>query len=157
MVVGVGAMGITGTVCAVEHCTSILPDGLCNKEEGQGIMDLLVIVLNILTGGVGVLATIGLVVSGIQYMTARDDAGKVAKAKSRIFNIVLGLLAYGVMWSALQWLIPGGLLNSDGSRAPDTSEEENTNRGGGAGRRPSDDSDIDEGGQSGGGGAGRNS
>ena len=53
---------------------------------------------------------LGLVISGIQYVTARDDASKTAKVKSRVFNIVIGLLAYGLMWVALQWLMPGGIL-----------------------------------------------
>ena len=91
-------------------CTSILNPDWCDMDEGGGIYKILGLVLTILTAGVGILATIGLVISGIQYITSRDDANKVAKAKSRIFNIVLGLLAYGVMWVALQWLIPGGIL-----------------------------------------------
>ena len=91
------------------ECTSIL--GIdCDGAEGEGIMELLLLILTILTAGVGILATIGLVISGMQYTMARDDANKVAKVKSRIFNIVLGLLAYGIMWVALQWLIPGGIL-----------------------------------------------
>ena len=93
-------------------CTSLLPSSLCENAEGEGIVQLLSMGLNILTAGVGILATIGLVISGIQYTAARDDAGKVAKVKSRIFNIVIGLLAYGVMWLTLEWLIPGGILHS---------------------------------------------
>ncbi len=98
------------TTLAVEDCTTILDDSLCNDPTGGGVLAILRIILDILTAGVGILATIGLVVSGIQYITSRDDSGVVAKVKSRIFNIVLGLLAYGVMWVALEWLIPGGIL-----------------------------------------------
>ena len=109
-------------------CTSIL-DIDCDGEGGEGIIQLLGLALGILTAGVGILATIGLVVSGIQYVSARDDAGKVAKVKSRIFNIMIGLLAYGVMWVVLQWLIPGGILNGGGGT---TSGSSSTGGGGGA-------------------------
>jgi len=102
-------------------CTSILNPDWCDMDEGGGIYKILGLVLTILTAGVGILATIGLVISGIQYITSRDDANKVAKAKSRIFNIVLGLLAYGVMWVALQWLIPGGILNGSGGSSSNNS------------------------------------
>ena len=89
-------------------CTSILPASWC--EEGDtGINGILNLVLNLMTMGVGILAAVGLVLSGIQWMTARDNESQVVKAKSRIFNIVIGLALWGIMYLLLSWLTPGGL------------------------------------------------
>ena len=91
-----------------ERCTSILPAEWC-KDDGDGIAGILNLVLNIMTMGMGVLATIGLVISGIQWLTARDKEDQIVKAKSRIFNIVIGIMVWGIMWLVLQWLLPGGI------------------------------------------------
>lgn len=81
-------------------------------EEGEGIFSILNIVLTVMTFGVGILATIGIVISGYQYITAKDDASKVQKAKDRLLQIVIGLAVYAVMWGLLQFLLPGGLFGN---------------------------------------------
>jgi len=93
-----------------DECASILT-GMCDKDdaEGKALFDLLGLALGILTAGVGILAVIGLVVSSIQYIMSQGDAAKLTKVKSRIFNIVLGILAYGALWAVLNWLMVGGL------------------------------------------------
>lgn len=92
--------------------TSILLGGGCQKisEDGDEIFKILNIALTTLTYVVGAAGTIGLVISGIQYMTSRDNAGQVAKAKMRILQIGIGLVAYALMFAFLSWLIPGGLI-----------------------------------------------
>ena len=84
----------------------------CNQTDGSGIFCILNIALTVLTYGVGIAGTLGIVISGVQYLTARDSAEQMTKAKSRIVNIIIGLVLYAVMWAFLQWLIPGGILNS---------------------------------------------
>lgn len=79
-------------------------------EEGGGIFAILLIVLNVLTFGVGIAGTLGIVIAGIMYLTARDDQGQLVKAKNMLINIVIGLVAYAVMWAFLQWLLPGGII-----------------------------------------------
>jgi hypothetical protein len=91
------------------ECTSILPPDWCDPGSTTGIVGILNLVLNIMTVGMGILATIGIVISGIQWLTARDKEDQVVKAKSRIFNIVIGLLLWGIMWLVLSWLMPGGI------------------------------------------------
>lgn len=88
----------------------------CDSEdkEGGAIFDLLAIVVNIFTFGVGIAATIGLVISGYQYMTARDNPGQIQKAKTRIVEIIIGLAVYALMWGVLNFLLPGGVFG-DGS------------------------------------------
>ena len=96
-----------------EVYTSIIGGGGCVSIEDNGgnIFSILNTVLTILTYGVGIAGTLGIVISGIQYLTARDNEQQMVKAKSRLINIVIGLAAYAFMWAFLQWLIPGGLLS----------------------------------------------
>lgn len=93
--------------------TSILGGGECYTDDGKGsgIFDILAVVLNVMTIGVGVLGVLGIVISGIQYLTARDNEAQMAKAKQRIFEVALGLLVYAAMYALLQWLLPGGIFN----------------------------------------------
>ena len=93
--------------------TTILGGGGCQDAGtgGEGIFSILGLILNILTYGVGIAGVLGIVLSGVQYLTARDNEQQVAKAKSRIINIIIGLAIYAVMWGFLQWIIPGGILN----------------------------------------------
>ncbi|MCL1839526.1 D-alanyl-D-alanine carboxypeptidase family protein [Candidatus Saccharibacteria bacterium] len=93
-----------------EECASILPGTWC---RGEGLWGILGIILDIMTMGVGVLATIGIVISGIQWLTSRDNESQVAKAKSRIFNIVIGILFWALLWLLLGWLLPGVISFED--------------------------------------------
>lgn len=111
---GVGAMTVAQPAYAA-RCggvdTSIID---CEEEEddgeGGGIFSILRMVVQILTYAVGVLATIGIIIAAVQYTTAGDNTGQVATAKKRIFQIVLGLVAYALMTTAVNFLIPGGLF-----------------------------------------------
>lgn len=87
-------------LAAVE--TSVLPDN-------WGIDEILKLVLNIVVYGLGAAAVLGVVIAGILYMTARDNEQQVATAKRRLYEIVVGLIAWAVMYAVLQWLLPGGL------------------------------------------------
>lgn len=78
----------------------------------KGITDidgLLGLVVKILSYGLGAAAVIGVVVAGIMYLTARDNESQVAAAKQRLINTVIGLVAWVVMFSVVNWLIPGGV------------------------------------------------
>lgn len=65
-----------------------------------------------ITVGIGVMAVFGLVISGIQYAAAQENPQSVAAAKSRINNIIIGILIYLTMFALLQWLIPGGVFGA---------------------------------------------
>ena len=62
--------------------------------------------MTILTIGIGVTALIGITISGITYLTAKDNVEKTTKAKRRIFEIVIGLVAYAAIWGILTFLLP---------------------------------------------------
>jgi hypothetical protein len=63
-----------------------------------------------MTAGVGVLAVLGVVWAAVLYTTADDRADQVKKAKDMIWNVVFGLIAFGLMYALLNFLIPGGIF-----------------------------------------------
>ncbi len=81
----------------------------CSDTE-NGIWAIVGVVLDVMLIGVGAAAVIGIIISGIQYMTSAGDPGAMTKAKNRLVQVVIGILAFGVMWVFLQWLIPGGIF-----------------------------------------------
>ena len=89
------------------YVDAALLTGVCDCGNGEGIKHILGLVVRIMTVGIGILATIGVVVSGIQYMTAGGNEERTRKSKRRIFEIVIGVLAYVLVFAVLDWLIPG--------------------------------------------------
>ena len=86
--------------------TAILTD--CgSKDGGEGVICIINLVVNILSVGVGILGVVAISVVGVQYLTAGDSEEKVRTAKRRLFEIVIGLAAYAVIYALLQWLLPG--------------------------------------------------
>ena len=108
--------------------TNIIGGGQVDVADGQGIYAILRLIVTILTYGLGVAATIGVVIAGVMYLTAKDSPDKVAAAKKRLIEVVLGLVAWAVMAAVLNWLIPGGVnLNSESwgqESAEETTESE---------------------------------
>jgi hypothetical protein len=64
----------------------------------------------LLSALVGVVAVISIIMAGIQYASSADDPGTVTKAKQRIFNTIIGLVAYAFLFAFLNYLVPGGIL-----------------------------------------------
>lgn len=64
----------------------------------------------LLSGLVGVLAVISIIMAGIQYASSADDPGVVTKAKQRMFNTVIGLVAYIFLYAFFDYLVPGGFF-----------------------------------------------
>lgn len=81
------------------------------KTEETAIWQLLLIVINIMTAGVGILAVGGLVYAAILYTSAHGSADQVKKARTMITNVVVGLILYAAMYSLLNFLVPGGVFN----------------------------------------------
>ena len=76
-------------------------------QDSDGVGCILRLVVDIMSIGIGILGVIGITVVGIQYLTAGGDEGKVKKSKQRMFEIVIGLVAYVVIYALLRWLLPG--------------------------------------------------
>lgn len=54
---------------------------------------------------VGALAVILMIIAGIRYITARDDATKVQAAKNDIKYILIGLVIAGMGAAVVNWVI----------------------------------------------------
>lgn len=112
------AFVVPAPVFAEEKCvnTSILGGGeVCDDGKGSSIRDILNLVVDIMTIGIGILGVVGISIVGIQYLTAGGNEEKTRKAKRRLFEIVIGLVAYAVIYFLLKWLLP-----SYGSTPTDT-------------------------------------
>lgn len=79
-------------------------------EGDCGIMNKMVDIINLVSGLVGVVVVIMIIVGGIQYSSAGSDPQKIASAKSKIVNALLALLVFLFLWAFLQWIVPGGVF-----------------------------------------------
>lgn len=80
-------------------------------DKGCGVYTVLTLVLDILMGIVGIAAVIGISIVGIQYLTAGGNEQQATKAKRRMLEIVIGVVAYIALYSALNFLLPGAKFN----------------------------------------------
>ena len=130
LLVGIGGFLISPLVSAKagDPCgTSTLKDGesccggvvtsiiSCSQTGGKdtkdtGIWGILLLVINILTAGIGIAAVGGVLYGSILYSTAAGSPEQTKKAKVTILNVVVGLVAYALMYSFLNFIIPGGLF-----------------------------------------------
>ena len=79
---------------------------------GNGILSLVATLLNWLAAGVAAAVLIGIVYGAIIYATAAGDESKAKHGIEIIRNAVIALILYALMWSFLQFLIPGGLFST---------------------------------------------
>ena len=84
------------------------------QDDGQGcgVFKILNLVLDIFTGAVGIVAVVGISIAGVQYLTSRGNEQEAAKAKRRLFEIIIGIVAFVLIYSGINWLLPGGKFNS---------------------------------------------
>ncbi|MDQ3123966.1 MAG: hypothetical protein M3Q14_04780 [bacterium] len=75
-----------------------------------GILDYLVLFINVLSGIVGVVVVGSIIVSGIQYSSAGSDPQKISAAKDRIRNAIIALAFFIFMYALLNYLVPGGVI-----------------------------------------------
>jgi hypothetical protein len=78
-------------------------------NHNQIITDLQNIV-NALSIGVAIIVVVMIIVGGVQYAAAGDSPEAVSKAKKRITNALIALLAFIFLDAFIQWLVPGGVF-----------------------------------------------
>lgn len=81
-----------------------------DRISGTGVWGILLLIINIMTAGVGVLAVGGVIYGSILYTTATDSMEQKKKGKVIIFNVVLGIFVYALMYSFLNFIVPGGIF-----------------------------------------------
>lgn len=99
------------STCGVDTVIIDCGSGVNNSDsETSAIWMILLQAINILTAGIGVAALAGIVYGSVLYTTAEGSPEKVKKAIEVIRNVVIGVLAYALLYSGLNFLIPGGLF-----------------------------------------------
>lgn len=88
----------------------VAKDGGALTKENCGIINYILIFTRVLSGLVGIVIVIMLVVRGMQYIVARENPQLTAKAREGILWAVLALILYLFVFALLQWLVPGGVL-----------------------------------------------
>ena len=74
------AMSVSSTVFAEEDSCANILTAFCKNDQGD-IGGIVYLVLNVLTVGVIVAGTVGILVCGYLILTARENQEQVAKAK----------------------------------------------------------------------------
>lgn len=97
----------TSTPCKNTGSTAA---GIKRCIDDNKIIDRLNDIINFLTVGVAVIVVIAIIIGGIQYMLAGDNAQAVTNAKQRITNALIALAAFLLIAAFLQWLVPGGVF-----------------------------------------------
>jgi Type IV secretion system pilin len=81
-----------------------------DPKTGGAVVNYLRGWLQLLSGLVGLVVMLLIVIGGVQYVVSAGDPGQVKAAKNRIINALTGLVLYLMMFAILQFLIPGGIL-----------------------------------------------
>ena len=92
--------------------SAVLPNEICSKaEDSEAIFALLNFFLTILVALVGIVAIGMFIWAGVLYASGDANSNRVAQAKTIMTNTTVGIIAFGLMYLALNWLIPGGIFN----------------------------------------------
>ncbi len=79
-------------------------------ESGSKIFGYLQTAVNLLTALAGLAITGSVIFAGIQYSAAGGNPQATSKAKTRIINSFVALLALVFLFAFFQWLVPGGIF-----------------------------------------------
>lgn len=126
--------GITYTQTVAADCagapTSIITcdDRKDSSVKQSGVWYILLLVLKIMTAGVGILAVAGIAYGSALYASSSDKPEQAKQGMTYIKNVVIGLIAYGLMFILLNYLIPGGIF--DTSSTPSSSSSSAPSSGG---------------------------
>jgi hypothetical protein len=98
--------GCGGAPTAVIKCSN----GAGTGTTDNGVWSLLLMVLNILTAGIGIVAVGGIAYGAALYASSGDKPEQAKQGMTYIRNVVIGLVAYGLMFAILNFIIPGGIF-----------------------------------------------
>lgn len=110
---------ITPSVAAEQKCGSVntaiiscaeTPAGNDDVKK-SGVWQVLLLVINIMTAGIGIVAVGAIAYGGVLYASAGGSSEQTKKAITIITNTVIGLVSYLLMTAFLNFLIPGGVFN----------------------------------------------
>ena len=102
----VAAFAMPNFAAAASCKTTVLPQALCDDPSWDNFIKTLKAITKALTAGVSVLATIGILICGFFWMTAKDNANQVATVKRRLVDIVIGLVVWIMFAAFIEFLLP---------------------------------------------------
>ena len=88
------------------RCTSILDPSLCESNDGSAIQQILIFVIETMSIGIGTIAMVGFVRCGYIIMTAQGNVSNVEKAKTRILEIAIGIVAWALLAVTIYLVMP---------------------------------------------------
>ncbi len=118
-----------------DNCTNLINVGDCKDMDESNIWGVVNVFLGVLAGGLLVAGTIGIIICGYTVLTARDDVSKIEKAKKRLWEIVIGLLALVIFPAIINFVLPGDTpseVDTDITVTPTTTSTPSTPSGGNA-------------------------
>jgi cytochrome bd-type quinol oxidase subunit 2 len=95
---------------ALAACDNTTQTGIKKCLSDNKLVTDLNDIVNFLSALVGVVVIAVIIMGGIQYAMAGDSSDAVGKAKSRIVNGLIALVAFIFTFAFLQWIIPGGVF-----------------------------------------------
>lgn len=99
-------------------CTNLINVGDCDDVGEDDIWSIINVFVAIITAGLIIAGTIGIIYCGYLVLTARDDTTKVEKAKKRLADIVIGLMAVVIFGGLISWFLPGGIPSAAEIKTP---------------------------------------
>lgn len=110
MMLGTLAFGPVGAPVYAQEPEYKANDCKTVDKDNCGIINYLIIFINVLSALAGVVIAASIAYGGIQYSMAGSDPQKISAAKSRIRNALIALLFFIFGFGFLNYLVPGGLL-----------------------------------------------
>jgi hypothetical protein len=106
-----GASGCACTQNGQDACGGDQASSSCGQKACDLVDKYLNPFINLLSSLVGIAVVLSIILGGIQYTTSGGDPQKAAKAKGRITNSIVAMIAFMFLYAFLQFLIPGGILH----------------------------------------------
>ena len=97
-----------GVTTSIISCDEGGGDGAPIEETG--VWGFLLLVVNILTAGVGVAALGGLIYGAVLYTASGGSPDQIKKARNVFTNVVVGIIAFAAMYAVLNFIVPGGVF-----------------------------------------------
>lgn len=83
----------------------------CVDNSGDGvIVNYLKPVLQFLSGAVGAVVVLLVMIAGIQYIISNGDPSAITNAKNRLINAITALVLFVLAFAILSFVVPGGIL-----------------------------------------------
>lgn len=79
------------------------------------ILRTFISIVNVLSIGVAIVASITVAIAGMQYMASRGDPNATVAAVNKLTQVGMAIVIFIFGWTLLNWLIPGGVINNSTS------------------------------------------